>query len=134
MAESLGHRRLVLALIAKMRSAGITITHVAGDAAFPDPPRVGRHEPDVVGHKHGVRYFGEAKTGAGDLRTSRAFEQFDDFSHRRSRTGHRPFCPFILCVPRGATREAARALADAGARPGSTVIVSPTVVRRRRAA
>jgi hypothetical protein len=132
MAETALHHRLVRVLVARMQSAGIRVTHAAGIHGFPDPPRVGRHEPDVIGTRDGIRWFGEAKTGDGDLWTAHSLQQFRDFSHRRHRSGQH--CPLVVCVPRAAVGEAREALLHAGARMANTRVVAPTGVRRRRAA
>jgi hypothetical protein len=134
MAETALHHRLVRILVSRMQASGIRITHAAGIDGFPDPRRVGRHEPDVIGNKDGITYFGEAKTGVGDLWTEHSLEQFYDFSHRRHRASNRPWCPFILAVPRSVAIEARDALAHAGARMENTRLISPPAIRRRRAA
>jgi len=132
MAETPLHHRLVRVLVARMQAAGVRVTHAAGIDGFPDPPAVGRHEPDVIGTKDGLRWFGEAKTGDGDLWTAHSLQQFRDFSRRHHRSGRR--CPFIVCVPRNAMAEAQEALREAGARMENTRVIAPRARRRPRAA
>lgn len=45
---------------------------------MPDPYKIGRHEPDLIGEKEGVIAICEGKTGE-DL-DEKAKEQFQDFS------------------------------------------------------
>lgn len=123
MAESPPHARLVERLVRRMETDGIEITHIAGDASRPDPPRVGRHEPDVIGRRNGVRCFGEAKTGNGDLGTAHSGEQFADFALRVHTPSGRK-CPFYLCVPASRVTDARIALSDAGVDPSLVRIVS----------
>lgn len=107
MAESATHRERVAALVDWMQRQGVTVTHASGGTALPDPYKVGRHEPDVIGLKQGVIWIGEAKTGI-DLTASTSREQFADFATCSMTDSGKP-CPFILCVPEdyaGAAEEA----------------------------
>lgn len=97
-----------------MRRQGVRVTHATGSSELPDPPCVGRHEPDAYGTKSALPWIGEAKTGRGDLFTRHSLEQFRDFSHR-VKSGTSTPCPFVLCVPKGAVEDAYEALRQAGA-------------------
>ena len=123
MAETPEHRRLVRALVGYMQRQGVRVTHAVGDTELPDPPCVGRHEPDVYGTKNGVPWIGEAKTGDGDLLTRHTLEQLRDFSHRVKKNSSTP-CPFVLCVPKPVVADARAALRRARADLSRTVVIA----------
>jgi hypothetical protein len=122
MAESQQHKSLVRGLVDWMRTQGVTVTHAVGDLQLPDPPRVGRHEPDALGTKQGVTWIGEAKLGEVDLSSTHSLEQMHDFSHRVMPNTKTP-CPFVLCVSKGQDHAASAALGRAGANTDTTAII-----------
>jgi hypothetical protein len=129
MAETPLHQNLTRTLRARMRGWDIRITHAAGVVFLPDPYRVGRHAPDVIGWRRGWRYVGEAKRGP-ELFDEHTQEQLRDFSRSFTPQGRRSH--FILCVP-SAYREAAReAIVAARGNIKNVTIVSPARVRGRR--
>ena len=123
MAETAQHKQEVARLVHWLEAQGVQVTHAVGEFALPDPPAHGRHEPDAVGSSRGVLWIGEAKTGNGDLGTPHTYEQLFDFS-RREMKGGGVRCPFILCVPKGATDDAYAALRAAGADLSNTTVIS----------
>jgi hypothetical protein len=76
-----------------MRQQGVTVTHASGGLNFPDPYKIGRHEPDALGGKGGMVWIGEVKIGS-DLNDQTSQEQFADFSRRVMTDSGSP-CPFI---------------------------------------
>ncbi|MFZ5365790.1 MAG: hypothetical protein ACOZBZ_00675 [Patescibacteria group bacterium] len=74
------HQGLVQALVEAFigqRRYNVVAAAVEG---YPDPEKVGRHEPDIIAKDdYGAWQIGEAKTGDGDL-DEQAKEQFLDFS------------------------------------------------------
>lgn len=112
MAESPTHKERVASMVSWLRQQGVTVSHASGGLDLPDPYKIGRHEPDALGHKDGVIWIGEAKVGS-DLMDQTSQEQFADFS-RRQMTESASSCPFILCVPKGFDDQARRAVSVAG--------------------
>jgi hypothetical protein len=105
MAETDLHRRLASALHGYMRRAGVTVTHSVATLSLPDPVRIVRHEPDVLGYGGDCVCIGEAKRGP-ELFDRHTQEQLYDFSRRHVTGWGRS--TFFLYVPR-AYRERARA-------------------------
>jgi hypothetical protein len=117
------HKTEVKSLLDYMRGEGVKLTHAVGPSGLPDPPTVKRHEPDARGVKDGVIWYGEAKTGEGDLDTEHALEQYYDFSHRVMKKTNKP-CRFILSVPKGKDQSAFAALRKARAKMTTTTVIS----------
>jgi hypothetical protein len=114
MSESLLHRDLVASLLSAVASKVAAITHAAGRNEYPDPPKVGRHEPDLyLLTEDGLLVLGEAKTGP-DLDDERTQEQIQDFCAAIGPNGER--ATFWLCVPEGWTDAAWEAINKHGDR------------------
>lgn len=110
-AEGGVHRTLVQSLASTLARASGAITHADGVGTLPEPPRVGRHRPDLVGRDvAGHDFLGEAKLGP-DLYDTHSQEQLADFS-TYAPDGER--CHFHLVVPAGWRDEAERAITAAG--------------------
>ena len=107
------HRRLVRALIRYFEDQGWDVLSAASED-YPEPPAIGRHEPDVVGRRpDGVLVYGEAKTGEGDLDTDHSREQYVDFSQRVMKRSGVP-CPFYICIPKDQVERLRRVLGELG--------------------
>jgi hypothetical protein len=79
MSETPLHSDLVASLLSKIASEVAAVTHAAGRPEYPDPPKVGRHEPDLyLLTDDGLLVLGEAKIGP-DLTEERAQQQIADF-------------------------------------------------------
>lgn len=102
-------------LVGWMQQEGVAVTHASGGLDFPDPYKIGRHEPDALGTRDGVVWIGEAKIGS-DLSDQTSQQQFADFSQQQMSDSGSP-CPFVLCVPQAFANEAMSAVTAAG---GST--------------
>lgn len=112
MSETPLHSDLVASLLSYLAGIEGSVTHVAGHPGYPDPPRIGRHEPDLyLVSPTGRTVIGEAKTGP-DLAGEVSREQLVDFSTHRDEDGER--VAFWLCVPKGWAAQARLAVADAG--------------------
>jgi hypothetical protein len=112
MPETPLHRDLVASLLTHLAGTRGAVTHVAGRNEYPDPPRIGRHEPDILlVTDAGLSVIGEAKTGP-DLADDTSREQLVDFSTHRGDDGER--AAFWLCVPDGWRDQALTAIRDAG--------------------
>lgn len=75
------HQRLVNALISAFQNKGYSILRAVG-GAYPDPYKIGRHEPDIIAKdNNGLLIIGEAKISE-DLQAERSKEQLLDFSNR----------------------------------------------------
>lgn len=122
MAESSIHQERVGGLVRWMQQQGVTVTHASGGLSLPDPYKIGRHEPDVIGTSEGVIWIGEAKVG-NDFTATTSREQFADFSCRQmSDTG--TSCPFILCVPKGYNGAAKEAVRDSAGSIANLTVIS----------
>ena len=111
--ESGVHERIVRALVGYFLGQGWAVTAAACNG-YPEPPKVGRHEPDAIARdSRQVVVFGEAKTGNGDIGTQHSREQYHDFSGRVMSGSGTP-CPLHLCVPRAYKEELERVLAEEG--------------------
>jgi hypothetical protein len=97
MAESPTHRERVASLVGWMQQEGVAVTHASGGLEFPDPYKIGRHEPDAIGTKDGVVWIGEAKIGS-DLYDQTSQEQFADFSRQQMSDSGLP-CPLHSVCP-----------------------------------
>lgn len=107
------HQRIVVALVRYFEQQGWKVT-AAACQGYPDPQKVGRHEPDVVAcDSRRVVVYEEAKTGNGDLDTQHSREQYHDFSSRHMRNTGTP-CPFYLCVPARHKPDLERVLTEEG--------------------
>lgn len=97
MSETELHSDLVAVLLSEIASGVAAVTHAAGRSDFADPPKVGRHEPDLyLLTGDGLLVIGEAKIGP-DLTEDRAHEQIEDFSKAVGPNGAK--ATFWLCVP-----------------------------------
>ena len=84
--ESAIHKKLVQALVGKLKKDGFTVTHVA-IKGYKEPYKIGRHEPDIIAQDNrGVFVIGEAKT-KDDVDSETSKEQFIDFSNRVMASG-----------------------------------------------
>lgn len=112
MSESPVHQDLVASLLSHLAVGVGAVTHVAGNLAYPDPPKIGRHEADLyLVLKDGHEVIGEAKTGP-DLDDPTSAEQLADFSAHRDGAGER--AALWLCVPKGWRQAALDALVGSG--------------------
>jgi hypothetical protein len=112
MSETPLHGDLVAALLSYLAGTEGAVTHVAGHPGYPDPPRIGRHEPDLyLVSPDGRSIIGEAKTGP-DLSEDVSREQLADFSTYRDDDGEH--AAFWLCVPKGWKAQALAAIGEAG--------------------
>lgn len=101
MAESDLHRDLVASLLSAIASNVAGVTHAAGRSEYTDPPKGGRHEPDLyVVTDDGLMVLGEAKTEP-DLSEESSQEQIQDFSTAKGPNSER--ATFWLWVPDGWT-------------------------------
>lgn len=97
MSETPLHSDLVASLLSEIASEVAAVSHVAGRSEYPDPPKVGRHEPDLyLLTDDGLLVLGEAKIGP-DLSEERAQQQIADFCAAVGPNGER--ATFWLCVP-----------------------------------
>lgn len=113
MGETPLHRAMVSSLIQFFRDQGWQVT-AAASSGFPDPYKLGRHEPDVLGSdQEGTTVIGEVKTGEGDLETEHSKEQYLDFAGMVMTESRKP-CPFYLSVPSEHQGETARILRGLG--------------------
>ena len=105
------HHQLLGSLVRSFVDSRGTITHGGTTGTRPDPPRVGRHRPDVVSRTFaGEPLIGLAKLGP-DLFDTYTQEQLADFS---SYTPDSYEVSFTLIVPGGWCAEARRAARHAG--------------------
>ena len=119
------HGDLVASLMSAIATDLASVTHVAGRREYPDPPAVGRHEPDVyVLTDEGLLVLGEAKIGP-DLDDQHAREQIEDFSQARGANGERAM--FWLCVPAGWTDAAWKAIDNCGERHHRVDVLTVTI-------
>jgi len=81
------HQLMVIALVRKFNEDGLIIE---GASYFRDielPPKLGRHNPDVLAETtDGTYHIGEAKLEE-NLNTQKTFEQFTDFLNVKSPSG-----------------------------------------------
>lgn len=112
MPESDLHRGLVLSLFSVIANGHGEVTHAVSTGTLDDPPKIGRHEPDVLATGFGgTPVIGEAKVGA-DLFEEHSLEQFDDFTHHEAEG---EAAALVLMVPKGFAADAWSALEQAGA-------------------
>lgn len=126
MSESPLHRDLVSLLVSAIARDHAEVSQAAGASLLPDPPAIGRHEPDALARGLSqTLIIGEAKTGP-DLFEEVSQEHFYDFTHHLDeQTGE--LAAFVLIVPAGWREEAERALAAADADPDRYSIVTAAV-------
>ena len=111
--ESQLHKKIGKAVIDYFGSQRWRVTAAAYEG-YDEPPKVGRHEPDVIAVNTGrVIVYGEAKTGDGDIGTQHSREQYHDFSSRVMKGSGAP-CPLYLCLPTTHKPELQRVLAEEG--------------------
>ena len=113
MPQSPLHRNLVSALVEHIARNHAEVSHGAGIGTLPDPPKIGRHEPDVLARGVGDKLvIGEAKIG-DDLDAETSQEQFSDFTtHVDDSSGEAAV--MVLAVPKGWRGEAEKAIRAAG--------------------
>lgn len=116
------HRDLVHSLVEQISRDHGLVSHAARIGTLPDPPAIGRHEPDVLARGLSeTLVIGEAKVGE-DLFTETTQEQLHDFTHHvDEQTGE--VAALVLAVPGGWRDEAQRALAAADADPERCSII-----------
>lgn len=109
--ESDVHRSLVRSLMGTLAMEVGAITHADDGGPLPQPPKIGRHRPDVAGRgAYGGLFIGEAKVGP-ELFEDHTQEQLADF------LAYSPDGESVgvhLIVPKGWKAEARRAAAAAG--------------------
>lgn len=116
------HEQRVVALVDYFRKQGWRVTSAAC-RGYPEPNAIGRHEPDVQGtDSRGVVFFGEVKTGRGDISSGHSREQYCDFANRQMVGSSIP-CPLYLYVPNDALAELHRVLAQEGLSGRSNIII-----------
>jgi hypothetical protein len=122
--ESPGHRKAVVFLVHAMRRPGLQPVAAAGGGGFglPDPPRIGRHEPDALAADTTGWVIGEVKLGP-ELFDHHMQEQLHDFTRLDDADG-RPF-RLVLVVPSTYRRRALAAVREAGGRVDRVTVVSP---------
>jgi len=73
------HQLMVIALLRKFNEDGLIIKGASYFGGLDLPPRIGRHNPDVVAESSdGTLHIGEAKLEE-NLNTQKTYEQFTDF-------------------------------------------------------
>jgi hypothetical protein len=119
---SSGHDRIVEAMVSYFLGQGWRVS-AASCQGYPEPPAVGRHEPDALGSDgRGVVFYGEAKTGDGDIGSQHSREQYHDFSTREMQGTGTP-CLLYVCVPKGAVNVLRAVLAEEGLSAKRNVVV-----------
>jgi hypothetical protein len=109
--ESLMHHTLVSSLASRLALEGVDWQYGAGFGTLPAPPRVGRHEPDLLGRDAGgAIVIGEAKLGP-ELLSEHTAEQLADFS---TYAPDDEAATLYLMVPFGWKAEAEEAVRAAG--------------------
>jgi hypothetical protein len=121
-ADDTTHRLTVAGLVEIIARDHGAVTHAVGVGTLPDPPAVGRHEPDLLARAAQAErlVIGEAKCG-DDLFTEHSQEQLSDFSTHVEKSGEH--AAFVLAVPAGWRQEAVRAVAEAGGDLDRTTVV-----------
>lgn len=122
--KTVTHDGIVVGLVGYCKGKG-WVVDTAALPGYTEPPKIGRHEPDMTGRNQGgVVIIGEAKTGEGDLGTAHSREQYQDFSSREMVKTKTP-CPFYVCVPKEHKAELERVLAEEGVlnKPNVEVLV-----------
>lgn len=104
------HRLLVSSLVSKL-AYSCEVKYAAGVGTLPEPPKIGRHEPDVIASANGRLVIGEAKLGP-DLTDQTTREQLEDFCSHAGPDGE--IAAFWLCVPDGWRQQAEEAIETAG--------------------
>lgn len=96
--QAKSHDQLVIDLANALIKGGLTITHVALPG-YQNPPKFGRHEPDIVAtDTSGLVHLGEAKTD-NDIDSALTEEQLMDFSSRVMTVDNRKV-PLHVVVPK----------------------------------
>jgi hypothetical protein len=114
------HRTLVESLASTLAGRSGTLTHADGLGTLPEPPRVGRHQPDLAGRApDGSAFIGEAKLGP-ELFDIHSQEQLADFS-TYAPDGER--CALHLIVPAGWRDAGERAMITAAGRMYDAVTI-----------
>lgn len=100
------HQNLVDALVRAFTNDGYTIEN-ADSGSYQSPPKIGRHEPDIIAKTAtGLIIIGEAKTRE-DLNVVISKEQFVDFSSRIMVSGSSKgqAVPFHIVVKKDAVED-----------------------------
>lgn len=98
------HQRLANLLISAFQKEGYIILR-ATDGNFPEPYKIGRHEPDIIAKdQYGLIIIGEAKT-SDDITSDRSQEEYLDFSSRIMSEGllKGKHIPLHIIVPRSSS-------------------------------
>jgi hypothetical protein len=113
MPQSPLHRNLVSALVEHIARNHAEVSNAAGVGTLPDPPKIGRHEPDVLARGVGDKLvIGEAKIG-DDIDAPTSQEQFADFTtYLDDSSGESAV--MVLAVPEGWREKAEQAIREAG--------------------
>jgi hypothetical protein len=128
MPESELHQELVISLVSRIAEGHGEVTHAVNSGTLSDPPKIGRHEPDVLATGlGGTQVIGEAKTGP-DLFESHSLEQFEDFTHHEVEG---ETAALVVMVPRGFEEDARSALEEAGAAMDRTTIITVALPPRQ---
>jgi hypothetical protein len=132
MPESPGHHNAVAFLVRAMRSRGMEPVAAAGGGGcgLPDPPAIGRHEPDALALDAHGWVIGEVKRGP-ELFHGHTQEQLYDFTRLVDPDG-KPF-RLLLVVPGNYRRTARAAVREARGSLDRLAIVSPLPRRAQSA-
>jgi hypothetical protein len=107
------HEQRVVALVGYFRRQGWKVM-AAACHGYPEPGAVCRHELNVQGiDGRGAVFFGEVKTGKGDISSIHSRQQFHDFSSREV-VETRVSCQPCLYMPKRALIELQMVLAQEG--------------------
>jgi len=109
------HQRLVNLLISAFQKEGYIILRATG-GNFPEPYKIGRHEPDIIAtEQSGLIIIGEAKT-EDDINGSQSQEQYLDFSNRIMSEGllKGRRIPLHIIVPKNSSPLLRQSLASLG--------------------
>lgn len=121
--QSALHQSLTQALLVTLKGQYGAQPVQASLPNFPEPIKMGRHEPDLISQDStGLYHVGESKTGDGDLWTEHAKEQFLDFANRVMTRDRRPL-PFHIAVPKKAELELKKVLISLGLLGRSNVMI-----------
>lgn len=93
------HQLMVIALVRKFNEDGLTIEGASYFRGFDLPPKLGKHNPDVIAiSPDGTFHIGEAKLEE-NLDTQKTFEQFSDFLNTKSPSNKATQLHIIVVAP-----------------------------------